>query len=81
ESPTLISPCPKELEIIELNISGRSVPIDTNEIPIIKGDIPRADASMAECLTAILLEKNIRNIPTIRIIIANMISYIFQQKF
>ena len=34
ESPTSISPCPRLQAIIELIISGRSVPIDPNVMPI-----------------------------------------------
>ena len=76
ESPTSISPCPKEQETIELNISEISVPIDTNVTPIISGDIPKAVASIAECFTAYLLEKIIRAIPPISIKIAKSRSII-----
>ena len=47
-----------------------SVPIDTKVTPIIKGDIPKAVASSAECFTAYLLEKITRTIPPIRTNIA-----------
>jgi len=47
-------------DIIELNISDTSVPIETKVIPIIKLDTPRLDARAAECFTAILLQKKTR---------------------
>lgn len=78
ESPISISPCPNAHDIIELNISDTSVPIETKVIPIIKLETPRLDARAAECLTAILLENIIRKIFPIRIINAiNIFKIVF----
>lgn len=40
ESPKSMSPCPLQHETIELEISGRSVPIETSTSPIMRGEIP-----------------------------------------
>ena len=73
-----MSPCPRLQAIIELIISGRSVPIDTNVMPITKFDTPSEEANIAACLTAILAQNIIISIPTASIIIAKQtISIIF----
>jgi hypothetical protein len=56
ESPKSMSPCPLQHETIELEISGRSVPMETNTSPIIRGEKPKADAKKTECSTALSLE-------------------------
>ena len=65
ESPTSISPCPRLHAIMELTISGRSVPIDTNVIPITRFETPSEEAKIAAFLTAILAQYIITAIPTI----------------
>lgn len=45
ESPRSISPYPLQQETIELAISGKSVPIDTNTRPIIIEETPNAEAT------------------------------------
>ena len=76
ESPTLMFACPIDEDMIELMISGKSVPKDTNVNPIINGEIPRDEASETECLTALSLEKAIIRIPKANIIIATINSNI-----
>jgi len=44
ESPTSISQCPLEHATIEFAISGKSVPIDTSMRPIMREEIPNAEA-------------------------------------
>jgi hypothetical protein len=60
-----MSPWPKAEDIIELNISDISVPIETRVIPITRLEIPKEEANLAEFVTAILLEIAIIIIPMI----------------
>ena len=46
----------KSLRLNQNKISEISVPMDTNVTPITKGEIPKAAARIAECLTALTLE-------------------------
>lgn len=48
ESPTLMFPCPKDAEIIEFMISGRSVPRATRTKPMRIGGIAQLQASATE---------------------------------
>ena len=70
ESPTFMSPWSEAEDIIELAISGRSVPIDTKTKPTMKGEIPSVVAIFIECSTALSLENIKRLIPRIKPTIA-----------
>ena len=66
EVPIVIFPCPKDDEIIEFIISGKSVPSDTSTKPIKIGGTFQLQASAVEYSTVLLLENVRRATPTPR---------------